>query len=122
MCKRGHKEGENASQCKFTPDSSLCRTTVWNLVKTYTGNDIKKLSGLDNTRILKGRDNFDRAKRVVGELCTPEMLGLTDEAAISALKEEAIGMKKRIDNAELFYRIEFPAHVQSEAGYSCCCF
>ena len=91
-------------------------------MKTYTGNDIKKLSGLDDTRILKGRDNFDQAKRVVGELCTPEMLGLTEEATISALKEEAIGTKKRIDDAELFYRIKFPAHVQSEAEYSCCGF
>ena len=31
-------------------------------------------------------------------------------------------MKKRIDAAELFYRTEFPTHLQSQAEYSCCCF
>merc|ERR1739838_692637 len=58
----------------------------------------------------------------IDELCNQEMLGLTEENTILDLKEEVKSFKKRIDDTELFYQVEFPAHLQSQAEYSCCCF
>ena len=111
MLRREHKADGSCTCCKFTPDGSLGRTTVLAMVNNFTGDDIKKLSGLDDTRVMKGRDNFNRAKRIVDELYT---------ADVDA--EEAVNLKKRIEDSELFYRTEFCAHVQSESDYSCSCF
>ena len=56
------------------------------------------------------------------ELCTPDLLGLSEESAVSDLQEEVTSMKKRIGETELFYRTDFPTHLQSQAEHSCCCF
>ena len=40
----------------------------------------------------------------------------------SLCKKEAVKIKKRIDDTKLFYRVDFPSHVQSKTEYSCCCF
>ena len=92
------------------------------MVNSFTGNDIKKLSGLDDTRVLKGKENFDRGKRIVNELCTAEVPGLVDDDAVAALGEESGNLKERIDKSALFHQVEFPTHLQSEAKHSCCCF
>jgi hypothetical protein len=56
--------------------------------------------------------------RIVGKLCTAEMLGITDTVSL-ALKEEAVKIfKKCTHDTELFYRVEFPSCVQSKVGYS----
>ena len=68
MLRRDHKADGNSARCEFTRDGSLGRTTVFEMVNNFTGDDIKKLSGLDDTRVLKGRDNFNFTKRIVDEL------------------------------------------------------
>ena len=122
MHQRGHKEAEGGEQrCKFTPDGSLGRTTVLALVNTFTGNDIKKLSGLDDTRVLKGRDNFERARRVAKELYDPKVMGVTDEAEKQALRDKVQSTVDRIDSTETFYKTEWYSHVESQAEHGCCC-
>jgi hypothetical protein len=121
MKRRGHEGGGTDQICRFTADGSLRRTTVIAWVKTLTGDDIKKLSGLDDIRVLKGRDNFIRARWAVDELCRPERLGITDEEEIGALQEKAVALKRRIDETETFYMTGWNGHVESHAKFACCC-
>ena len=51
-------EKNHAGKHRHTGKSSLSLTTVRELVKTLTGDDIKQLAGLDDTKVMKGRENF----------------------------------------------------------------
>ena len=97
-------------QMTFEPDKgfALCGT-------------IRGVHGLSFRKLEVKASISGRARRG-GGLCSPVMLGLAEENAILALKEEVKSLKKRIDDTELFYRVEFPAHLQSQADYACCCF
>jgi hypothetical protein len=68
---------------------------------------MKKLSGLDDTKVLKGRNNFGRLRR------------LTEELVPSIEKRREL--KERIDKHELFYQSDFAYHLQKDGDHACCC-
>lgn len=92
---------------KYTASSSLSVTTVRNLVKSLTGDEIKRLSGLDDTKVLKGRDNFRRMKTLAGQLCTHI--------------EQRDALISRVDDDELFYLTDFQNHLKRDGEQKCCC-
>ena len=100
------KEGHEKKH-RYTAKGSLSVSTVRNLVKTMTGEDIKRLSGLDDTKVLKGRDNFKRMRRLVDELCVD----------IDKRNE----LTKAIDDSEVFYLTDFQNHLQREGTQACQC-
>jgi hypothetical protein len=55
LCARRH-----TGRCKFTPKGSICKITIQELIECLTADDIKSLSGLDDIKVEKGRDNFIR--------------------------------------------------------------
>jgi hypothetical protein len=101
LCKRDH-----SGHCKFTAPGSISMTTATELIKSLTGNDIKKLSGLDDVKTERGRDNFVRMRRLVGQVCS---------------LNEAPALKKEVDDVELFHKTDFDNHLSREAEYSCSC-
>ena len=95
--------------CKFTPEGSICRTTVRNLVQTLTGSEIKALAALDDVKVLKGRENWIRARKIAIALFGKD----TDEA-----KE----MIERIDKQETYYHTDFVPHLFRVSNNKCNCF
>ena len=63
LCCRGH-----TGKCKFTPKGSICKSTVQELIECLTADDIKSLSGLDDVKVEKGRDNFIRLRTLAAKL------------------------------------------------------
>lgn len=51
--RKGHKQDGSYPKRSFTPNVSLSRMTVLALVKLLTGEDIKRLSGIDDVPIFK---------------------------------------------------------------------
>ena len=92
---------------KFTGKGSLSVTAVRNLVKTLTGDDIKRLSGLDDTKVLKGRENFNRMRRLSEEICNN----------VTQRKE----FISRIDDCEVYYLTDFQNHLQRDGDQKCHC-
>ena len=101
LCKRDHTRN-----CKFTPPGSISMTTATELIKSLTGNDIKKLSGLDDVKTERGRENFVRMRRLAGQLCS---------------LEEAPALKKEVDDTELYHKTDFDHHLSRQAEHSCSC-
>ena len=87
---------------------SMSLTTAQKLVSTLTGGDIKRLSGLDDTKVLKGRENFLRLRRLAKSL-------FDDDLAAQIL------MLERIDEAEVFYVVDFQDHLEREGEHQCNC-
>jgi hypothetical protein len=102
MYERGH-----ASQCRFTPKGSLSQSTVTKLVKTLTGGEIKRLAGIDDAKVLKGRYNFDRMRDLTKSI--------VDDI------EERNQMLKEIDKIKVFYQTNFSDHLQRQSNQRCNC-
>eukprot|EP00980_Cylindrotheca_fusiformis_P023019 scaffold10054_cov140-Cylindrotheca_fusiformis.AAC.10 len=102
------KEKDHDGKCAFTPRGSISRTTALNLAKMLTGPEIKKLAGLDDVKVLKGRDNFEKARKIADELF------LEHEVAHAVLKQ-------RIDNQELFLQTDYIPHLRTISDNKCNC-
>lgn len=106
MLRKGHKE-EDRSRCKFTPKGSLSIRTVEELIKDITMDDIKRLSGLDDTRVECGRENFQ------------EMRDLTDEYCHSS--SECKQLHDSINAVEAFYQSDYMRHLSRTSEFACSC-
>jgi hypothetical protein len=105
--RRCMQERHHEGRCKFTPESTICSTTVWELIQTLTAGDIKSLSGLDDVRVLKGRDNFEALRNIAKRVCRPG--------------EETDSIINSIDGAELFYQTDFVPHLRRSGSHRCNC-
>jgi hypothetical protein len=101
LCEAGHDRA-----CKFTAPGSMSMTRAKDFVKLLTGPDIKKLSGLDDIKVEKGRENFQSIRKYIDVLYAPD---------------EAHAMKKRVDAVENFHKTDFDKHLSREAEYACAC-
>ena len=97
----------HGGKCKFTPTGSLSRSTVIKLVKTLTGGEVKTLAGLDDVKVLKGRDNFDRLRELARDL--------VDD---TVERQEIISS---IDDSEVFYQTDFVDHLRRHSNQACNC-
>ena len=55
---RNHKKDGPHSRYKFIMKGSMCKRTVEEFTDTLTAGQIKKLSGLDDIKVLKGHKSF----------------------------------------------------------------
>jgi uncharacterized protein YjhX (UPF0386 family) len=102
-CLKGHKHDR---KCAFTPDGSVCASTVQSLIELLTAGDIKSLSGLDDIKVLKGRDNFKALREI---------------AKIACLPEEVDAMVKAIDDAEMHHQTNFVPCLERSGLHKCDC-
>jgi hypothetical protein len=102
-CLKGHKHDGN---CAFTPDGSICASTVQSLIESLTAGDIKSLSGLDDVKVLKGRDNFKALREIAKIVCEPE---------------EVDAMVKAIDDTELYHQTDYVPHLGRSGSHKCNC-
>jgi hypothetical protein len=59
-----------AAECHcMKMESTVCSTTVWELIQTLMAGDINSLSVLDDVRVLKGRDNFEALRNIAKRVC-----------------------------------------------------
>ena len=86
---------DHTGRHKYTCKGSLSPSTLYELIGTLTGDDIKSLAGLCDVSVVKGRTNFLRMRTFITEVS--EHAGL-DEAEVAALL-------KRVDETENFLRI-----------------
>jgi hypothetical protein len=91
---------------KYTPKGSISLTTAMELVGTLTGEDLKALCGLDDIKVAKGMENFERMREI------------TDLYFSGAGKDQ---MKQRIDDHELFCQTNFVPHLQEVSQNNCNC-
>jgi hypothetical protein len=82
-------------------------TTLTAFIKTLTGHDIKKHSGLDDVKVLKGTENWNRLRRLCN-LLAPSV-------------EPRLVMASRIDKLEIFYQKDYTAHLQRIGDHQCHC-
>jgi hypothetical protein len=81
-------------------------TTLTSLVGSFSLDEIKSLPGLDDTKVLQGRDNFIRMRELAKSLCTVE---------------EANELKQKVDASETYHQCYFTSHLQRSGGLSCNC-
>ncbi len=80
--------------------------TARKVVSSLTGGELKSLSGLDDIKVVQGRENFIRIKSLIDKLAEPE---------------ESAAMKKQVDEVELFHKTDFQNHLEREGKHACCC-
>jgi hypothetical protein len=78
-----HVSGHGGN-CKFTPKGSLSMTKASELIKLLTGENVKKLSGLDDLKVEQGQENFAAMREYVDKL-----FGVEDPEEAMALKKES---------------------------------
>jgi hypothetical protein len=104
-CMKGRK---HEGKCEFTATAaSITPNTVRDLVDSLTAGDIKSLSGLDDVKVLKGRDNFIGLRAFANKVCEHG--------------EETKRIIKRIDDCELFHQTDFVPHLQRVGTHKCNC-
>jgi hypothetical protein len=104
--RRCMKPRSHEGDCAFTPKGSICAGTVRALVDSLTVGDIKSLSGLDDVKVLKGRDNFARLRDIAKQVLEPD---------------EAKPFIKQCDDVELFYQTDYVPHLQRDGTHKCNC-
>jgi hypothetical protein len=104
--RRCMNEMAHDGKCQFTPKGSISYTTSLALAKELTGPEIRKLAGLDDVKVLKGRDNWIRTK------------GIVDEVFQGVEAEE---YRDRIDNQETFYSTDYIPHLSKASDHKCNC-
>jgi hypothetical protein len=67
-----HADKENKKRKIPWCSGSISMMTATKLIKSLTGNDIKKLSGLDDVKTDRGRELFFDMRRLAGQLCSLE--------------------------------------------------
>jgi hypothetical protein len=102
MNERGH-----AGSCAYAPVGSISVNTSMKLIDSMTSGDLKRLSGLDDTKVLKGRDNFERMRTIA-------------KAFLLAGSPELKSMLGRIDAEELCYQTDYVGHLKA-GGHHCNC-
>eukprot|EP00978_Attheya_sp_CCMP212_P048488 scaffold528002_cov51-Attheya_sp.AAC.2 len=70
-----------------------------------TGPQIKKLSGLDNTDVPKGRDSFEKL-RLISDTYSPTELSWQE-------------MRERIDRTKIFYQTDFISYLSQTPELAC---
>jgi hypothetical protein len=103
-CMKGRK---HEGKCEFTATSSICPETVRTLVASLTAGDIKSLSGLDDVKVVKGRDNFIALREFAKKVC--------DDG------EETKRIIERIDECELYHQTDFVPHLNRIGTHNCNC-
>ena len=103
-CMKGQK---HEGRCEFTPTGSISPTTVRTLVDSLTAGDIKSLSGLDDVKVLKGRDNFIGLREFAKKVCEHG--------------EETNRIIEQINDCELFHQTDFVPHLQRVGTHKCNC-
>jgi hypothetical protein len=101
MCERGH-EGKH----RLTPPGSISLTTAMELIQSMTFSEIKRLTGLDDIKVSKGRENFELMRQLAKIYCPAEQYQ---------------SMVKRIDDHELFCQTDLTLHYKSVGGHRCNC-
>jgi hypothetical protein len=66
LCKAGHD-----GTCKFTVPGSMSMTHAKDFAKLWMGKDIKKLLGLDDTKVEMGQENFQSIWKYIDVLYAP---------------------------------------------------
>lgn len=102
LCQRDHTE----KKCQFTQKNGCSMRFATDLIKTLTGGELKQLTGLDDIKVERGRDNFIRIRRLIDQLCDPA---------------ERIELKKQVDEVELFHKTDFPNHLERVSEFACSC-
>jgi hypothetical protein len=100
-CERGH-DGKHA----FTPPGSISLTTAMELIQSMTFSEVKRLTGLDDIKVSKGRENFERMRELAKIYCPADTYQ---------------SMATRIDDHELFCQTDLTLHFKSVGGHSCNC-
>jgi hypothetical protein len=59
MCKRGH-----GGKHTLTPPASMSLTTAMELIQSMTFSKIKRLTGLADVKVSKGRENFEQMRQL----------------------------------------------------------
>jgi hypothetical protein len=104
--RRCMKERKHSGKCNFTPKGSVSASTIRDLIESFTAGDIKSLSGLDDVRVLKGRDNFKSLRVIAKKVCKYEDVDVT---------------VKKIDNIEIFYQTDYVPHLARVESHRCNC-
>jgi hypothetical protein len=104
--RRCMKSRSHDGECAFTPKGSICADTVRALVDSLTVGDIKSLSGLDDVKVLKGRDNFARLREIAKQVLEPD---------------EVKPFIKQCDDVELYYQTDYVPHLQRDGTHKCNC-
>jgi hypothetical protein len=102
MCPRGHTTNH-----KFTPKGSICMTTAMELIDSLTFTEVKRLTGLDDVKVSKGRENFEQMRQLAKIYCPAA--------------EQYQLMEERIDQHELFCQTDLMPHYRSVGGHHCNC-
>ena len=102
MCPRGHTSENH----KFTPKGSMCLTTAMELINSLTFSEVKRLTGLDDVKVSKGRENFEQMRQLAKIYCPAGTY---------------LPMVKRIDDHELFCQTDLTLHFKSVGGHCCSC-
>jgi hypothetical protein len=102
MCPRGHTSENH----KFTPKGSICMSTAMELINSLTFTEVKRLTGLDDVKVSKGRENFEQMRQLARIYCQAEQYQL---------------MEKRIDEHELFCQTDLMSHYRQVGDYCCNC-
>jgi len=66
-----HKK-DHGGKCKYTTKLSISKTAAQELIDALSFDEIKSLAGLDDTKVLQGRDNFTRMRELADKLCEPD--------------------------------------------------
>jgi hypothetical protein len=96
----------HTGNCRFTSKDGCSMTTARKVVSILSGGELKSLSGLDDIKVVQGRENFIRMRSLIDKLAEPE---------------ESATMKKQVDDVELFYKTDFQNHLEREGEHACCC-
>lgn len=102
-CRNCIKNQGHSGKCEFSPKNTISRTALRDLISTLTGSDIKKLSGLDDVKVVQGRESFDTQR---------------DLAKKYGMEAELV---KEIDDVELYYQTEFIDHLEEVSSNMCNC-
>ena len=104
---RNHKEDGTHKRCKFTSVGSIYVRTLHNYVKSLTSGQIKALSGLDDTKEVKGRKSFEHLRI------------LTERYIVDAHTKKSL--LEDIDSTEMYYQTDFSSHLERNADHACAC-
>jgi hypothetical protein len=104
QCMKGRK---HEGRCEFMATLSICPNTIHTLVAGLTAGDIKSLSGLDDVKVLKGRDKFIGLQEFAKKVC--------DDG------EETKRIIEHIDECELYHQTNFVPHLNRTGTQNCNC-
>ena len=110
--RRCMKTAGHGGKHKYTTKGSICARTVEDLVGTLTTDEIRRFTGLDDIKILKGNDNFKRMRELTEKL----FFALDNETQL-----EKAEILMNIDEVELFHSTDFRPHLDRNGTHKCNC-